>query len=347
MPRHVHLVGSVPLADAETVFRTTAGLLGPRLQRIPDGETGRRRLWIMFQLQLLAECPLLHFDGPTPDFDRVVDHTAVNTYDFSRLALNEGADPAALKFGPLGYAEAALSSYAVFRRLKEEGAIEPQVRFQVSLPTPFASIAAFIAPRDMVAVFPAYMAALLEELSVIVFSIPHSQLSVQVDVAMEFGLFEGVFPPPAGDWRGFLAHQWAQMADAVPIGVELGFHLCYGDLQHRHFVEPKDAATLTDVANILHSVVKRSIEWIHLPVPRTRDDSAYFAPLQRLQLRPETEVFLGLLHFTDGVEGAQRRLKAAEAAVHRDFGLSTECGLGRRNDDTIPKVLQLYDVMSR
>ena len=36
----VHLIGSVPLADAETVFRTVAAALGPHLRYLPDGETG-------------------------------------------------------------------------------------------------------------------------------------------------------------------------------------------------------------------------------------------------------------------------------------------------------------------
>jgi hypothetical protein len=35
-----HLIGSVPLADAEAVFRTVAAALRPSLRRIPDGETG-------------------------------------------------------------------------------------------------------------------------------------------------------------------------------------------------------------------------------------------------------------------------------------------------------------------
>ena len=347
MPRQVHLVGSVPLPDAEAVFRTTAGLLGSRLQRIPDGETGSRRIWIHFQLEILARCPLLHFNGPTPDYARLVDQKVQGTYDFSRLQLNEGADPAAVRFGPLGYAEAALASYAVFRRLKSEGVILPEVRFQVSLPTPFASIAAFVVPQDMFALFPAYAAALLAEVAAITAGIPHDQLAVQFDVAIEFGLYEAVFPQPAGDWRGFLAQQWAQLAQAVPSGAELGFHLCYGDLQHKHFVEPKDTALLVEVANTLQRVADRPVQFLHLPVPRSRDDAAYFAPLQQLQLKPETELFLGLLHYTDGVEGSTRRLAAAESVVKTGFGVATECGLGRRDDDTILKVLQLYDVMSQ
>ena len=48
-PVGAHLVGSVPLADAEEVFRRSAKVLGARLRRIPDGETGERSDWIAWQ----------------------------------------------------------------------------------------------------------------------------------------------------------------------------------------------------------------------------------------------------------------------------------------------------------
>jgi len=44
----VHFVGSIPLPDAETVFRTLAAATGPHLKRLPDGETGIRKTWIRF-----------------------------------------------------------------------------------------------------------------------------------------------------------------------------------------------------------------------------------------------------------------------------------------------------------
>ena len=44
--RHVHLVGSVPLRNAREVFATASSVLGSRLKRIPDGETGERCDWI-------------------------------------------------------------------------------------------------------------------------------------------------------------------------------------------------------------------------------------------------------------------------------------------------------------
>ena len=44
----VHFVGSIPLPDAETVFRTLAAATAPHLKRLPDGETGIRKTWIRF-----------------------------------------------------------------------------------------------------------------------------------------------------------------------------------------------------------------------------------------------------------------------------------------------------------
>jgi hypothetical protein len=46
MPRSVHLVGSVPGTGAADVFERVSAALGPRLKRIPDGETGKRADWI-------------------------------------------------------------------------------------------------------------------------------------------------------------------------------------------------------------------------------------------------------------------------------------------------------------
>ena len=52
-PPIVHFVGSIPLPDAETVFRRLAQTTGPYLQRLPGGETGIRKTWIRF-LQRVA-----------------------------------------------------------------------------------------------------------------------------------------------------------------------------------------------------------------------------------------------------------------------------------------------------
>jgi hypothetical protein len=78
-----------------------------------------------------------------------------------------------------------------------------------------------------------------------------------------------------------------------------------------------------------------------MPAPRERDDEAFFAPLGNLKLHPETELYLGLVHYTDGVAGAQKRIAAAQRFVST-FGIATECGFGRRPPETVAPLMALH-----
>src|SRR5436190_5241652 len=106
-PRGVHLVGSVPLENAEAVFRMASETMGDRLRRIPDGETGKRSIWIVFQIDVFANNPLMEVVPANPDVYAPLPQTR----------LREGVDPAQLRFDNLGYSEAALNSYKTFARL--------------------------------------------------------------------------------------------------------------------------------------------------------------------------------------------------------------------------------------
>ena len=57
MARNIHLVGSVPLANAAAVFETVSAALGPRIKRLPDGETGERGDWITWLEPAFANNP--------------------------------------------------------------------------------------------------------------------------------------------------------------------------------------------------------------------------------------------------------------------------------------------------
>jgi hypothetical protein len=55
-------------------------------------------------------------------------------------------------------------------------------------------------------------------------------------------------------------------------------------------------------------------------------DRSDYASLERLKLDAETKLFLGLIHGSDGLEGARRRVEAA-SAYRSDFGVAHFCGL--------------------
>lgn len=334
-PRGVHLTGSVPLADAEEVFRAVGSILGDRIKRVPDGETGERSGWIAWLMPLFADNPSLEQAPAQPRTEPGAYGTRPSFH------LRPGASPSNLTFGRLGYADAAKSSYAVFSRVRDSGALSRECRFQVSLPTPLAPIGAFVAPGTYADIEPAYESRLLEELSEIVQAIPNNDLAVQWDVAREFAILEGLSQLSTSDPMDQVLQRLVKLGERVPVGVELGYHLCYGDLGHRHFKEPEDTSVLVEVANALCRRVSRTVNWIHMPVPRDRTDEAYFAPLKNLNLKPETELYLGLVHFTDGEEGTRRRIAAASRVVEQ-FGVATECGMGRRPPDTMPALLRIH-----
>jgi len=251
-----------------------------------------------------------------------------------------------VRFEALGYADAAIASYRVFARLKRDGRVPVGCRFQVSLPTPLAPISAFVVPEHQGALEPAYEARLLAELRLVLQEVPHDQLAIQWDTNFEFGMLEGVFPVWFDDVKGGILERLLRLSRQVPADVQLGYHLCYGDVRHRHFKEPRDAAKLVEIANALAAGLGRPLDWVHLPVPRDRTDPAYYAPLAALRLRPETELYLGLVHATDGVEGSARRMEVARRFV-AEFGIATECGWGRRAPATLPALLRIHRELSR
>lgn len=340
-PRGALLVGSVNYDDAETTMRNAAGILGPQLRRIPDGEVGIRFHWIMFQPDVLGQAEGIERVGA----ERVPFGAGL---DARPLRIGDGVDAAAIVLPPLGYAAAALASYEVFRQLREEGAIAQGVRFQVSLPTPLAVISSFFSGEDRVAIEPVYTTAIRRELAEILAAIPHEDLAIQWDVASEMGIIEraaGYGKVMEAWWPGDpfdgLVARLAALLDAVPADVEAGVHLCYGDAAEKHFFEPADAANLVCYANAVAATAGRPLTWLHLPVPIERDDDAYFAPLDGLAVGEGTELYLGLVHREDGAEGALRRIAAAAPHVSQ-FGVATECGIGRAPAGSTEAILRTH-----
>ena len=141
--------------------------------------------------------------------------------------------------------------------------------------------------------------------------------------------------------RAGLQQRWSRLVEKIPAAAELGFHFCYGDSGGKHSIEPRDTEVMVDFANDLTAAIARPISYFHFPVPIERSDEGFFAPLKGLNLTAGTELFLGLVHPQDGVDGARRRIAAASAAVS-DFGIGTECGFGRRDPKTILALLQLH-----
>ena len=340
MAKHgIHIVGSVPLANAAQVFETLSAALGAGLRSLPDGETGPRIDWLPWMEPIFSE---------NPAFEQTSETFAVHNRARvqQRYKLKAGVTATDVKFTNMPHSGFAMESWPVFAHLKKEGKIPPKVRYQYDFASLPSVIQRFVVQAEQDAIAPLFEAALMGELEKICAAIPHDQLAIQWDVASSiFYYLETGEATRYGKTREEMLKTFVDMhvrfGNRVPKDVELMYHLCYGDANHRHSVEPTDMRYLVDFANGVSAAIGRSIEVIHAPVPRNRTDDAYFAPLARLKLRPETSFALGLVHHTDGVEGTRARMTAADKYL-KDYMIGTECGFGRRDPATLPKLMEIH-----
>jgi hypothetical protein len=336
--RHpVLLVGSVPLQSTEQVFEVVGRGLGDLIGRIPDGETGKRLGFIAWASEQISNASGLEID---PDL------VGPRWTDGKVFKVKNDTTAAQIGFGSHIYAEVARESYASFRRLREAGKIPAHLRFQVSLPTAMGIIFSHTTPASRPAVWAAYERHLQRDVEAIVAAIPGRDLAIQWDFATEIDrILE--FPDVAAEFSiQSLVDSVARLSDPIPGAVELGIHLCYGDPGHKHIIEPKDMGLMTEVSNRFARTMRRPINWIHMPVPKARSDDTYFAPLQNLNVSSGTDIYLGLVHLTDRLEGAKRRLEAATKFISA-FGIATECGWGRRPPATIPELMNLHRAVAQ
>jgi hypothetical protein len=333
-----HLIGSVPLADAEAVFRTVAAALGPLLRRIPDGETGERRRWIFFQSVMLKNHPAMEIDPTVPPFAlRQWDGKLVR--EMPLLRFRADIDPGRVTF-ETGYAQAAHASYEVFRRLRGDGTIPAGTRFQVCLPTPMASGYMYVSPNARESYLPAYERALTQALQDVLASIPAGDLALQWDVCQEVLIYEGFFPDRPRDYKRQVVGELARLGDLVPPAVQMGYHLCYGSPADEHLVMPRDMAIMVEMANEVRQALARRVDFLHMPVPKDRTDAAYVRPLAELAGFEECALYLGLIHHDDPA-GDQARIKAARDVVDV-FGVASECGWGRTDPQRVPGLLESH-----
>lgn len=331
MVTSVHLVGSVGLDSVNEVFMTAGRLLGPHLRRMPDGEPGGRRMWTSWQYPVLRTTSFLAVDPQAPP---------IPTTGFLPLKIREDATPEDIRFGELGYAREARASYLDFVKVRERGVLPPSVRFQVCFPTPYAVIWRFVSEGSRAKTLAAYEQAMVREVTEVCDAIPHLDLAIQWDVCIEMLVWDGRWPaiPPYPGMEEEFAGQFRRLSVPVPEDVDLGFHLCYGDLDGKHFVEPLDAAKMVSLANLVCANAGRRVDFMHMPVPIARDDDDFFRPMRELALGPKTELFLGVVHVKDGVEGTKRRMAAARKYAP-PFGIATECGMARARSPAVVREL--------
>jgi hypothetical protein len=307
---------------------------------LPDGEVGDRSAWITYIAR--------HAYHSHPDLVTLSRHTFEDWkprhYDDQwRFAVREGVER--ISFDRIGYADEAIASYAIFRRLRDAGVIPARVRFLVTYPLTESAVRAFFArARDFELVWEGYNDAVRRELAVLKEAIPAEDLAIQFDMARETAAVEGIeFNFPEAELRKLpqdplvrLCEALQELAPAVPPDAWLGLHVCYGSLGHKegespdtaHFKPISDLGVGVRIANAGVSAAGRAVQYVHMPVQLSDLRDEFYAPLDGLDIG-DARLYLGLVDLSDGVEGALSRVELARSHV-ASFGVATPCGWGRR-----------------
>ena len=339
-PTSVHFNGSVNLPDGETVMREISTRIPSGVRRMTDGETGDRGYWISFQIEKFLTMPELETVATGHAYE-----TESDAPEMPQLRLAEGASADTIDWPNLGYADAYAESFEIFDRLQQEGTIPAGVRMQVQYPTPLASMAGTVVPEDMQAVAASYERALFADLADLLGRLPHDRIAVQWDVAVEFGVLEGAFGLTLP--LEHVAPGLIRALEQVPEDVPAGMHLCYGDYGHQHFTQPESLQMQVDVVNavVVGRVAAAQLGLVHrAPGARRRE---LLRTAERPGRRPGDRALLrarplpprrpGRGHHRHPDRARRRRARAG-----REWGICTECGMGRANAEDIPRLLDLH-----
>jgi hypothetical protein len=334
------LVGSVPLDTVEEVMTQFGGALGKYLPALPDGEVGERRSWVNRLCYLLfnghADLETLKRPKPVDGLEQLLPRTRDDGWQFR---VRPGIER--IRFGNpgtrLGYARDAVSSYFVFKTLREKGLLPADLRFQISIPMVNSVVRPlyFPNPQDLDRIRPGFTESLAAEIKVILERIPHRDLAIQWDMAWEVQAVSGAAKdvPNESKIETQVAPVTALSQD-IPADVELGFHFCFGTFGGWPAFAPETLGPTIDLANATVAATKRRVDWVHIPTLDTTDEK-FYAPLARLDA-PGADIYLGAIH---NMATLKARLAVARQYLPR-FGLAAYCGFGRTPPVELPRILQ-------
>ena len=339
MGKELLLVGSVPLDSVEEVMRSFGGALGAYLPALPDGEIGERRSWVNRLCYLIfnghADLETLKRPKPVDGVEQLLPRSRDDAWQFR---VRPGVER--IRFGNpgtrLGYARDAVSSYFVFRTLREKGILPAGLRFQISIPMVNSVVRPlyFPEPRDLDRVRPGFEESLAAELAAIVARIPHRDLAIQWDCAWETQAVSGGAPSAS---REALIETHlppiARLSQAIPETAQLGFHFCFGTFGGWPAFAPETLKPTIDLANAAVAAAGRRVDWMHIPTLDTLAE-AFYAPLKGLEAKGAS-VYLGAIH---NMATLAARLAVARKFLPR-FGLAAYCGFGRTPPSEMPHIL--------
>jgi hypothetical protein len=221
------------------------------------------------------------------------------------------------------------------------------VRFQVTFPGTGSAISYFFREEDWPAAHAAYHDAIRRDIELILEHVPASELQFQFDLAQEFVDMASGDAKGIADWPDATLEEKIQrhaatlpeMTRFVPGEARVGFHWCYGTWGGWPMKDMADLGLCVRMTREAIARVGRRVDYVHMPVLK-HPEPEFFAPLAELD-GEDVDVYLGIIHHTDGVEGFGERMEMARRYRER-FGIGSVCGYGRVDPGELPHILAVH-----
>jgi hypothetical protein len=247
-----------------------------------------------------------------------------------------------------GLSHHARASLKALDALKDAVARPTGLRASLSILAPFR-ISRFAKAGDRVQpdADAAYAAWLINEIERIITDLPSSSADLAVQIKLPFADLAEAADRATADTA--LADAFLDcvttIIDAVPQSIPVAVHInCRDGAGFK--IQPKHFADMVELSNRLQERCVRRIDLMHIPVPLVVPDESFFVPLQHLGLPPEARLCLGLIHLSDGVDGALRRIALARTSFS-EFAVAARSGFAAREPAVIADFLKLHaDVVS-
>jgi hypothetical protein len=226
-------------------------------------------------------------------------------------------------------------AFQLFRRMKDEASLPRQARMSAAIWAPLYGPAAdsVLAEKQT--------DTLVAEISDLPLSLSGltSELGVQINIP-----FADVAELEEADGKLIAAEHLettvVRLVNAVPRDAAVILHFSCREGANFKIA----SAHLDEMAALATSILKavaRPVELIHVPIPLKVPNEAFLSPLRKFVLPDPTRLCLGLIHLSDGFDGAMRRVEVARHHVS-EFAVAARSGFASRSPDSLADFLQLH-----
>ena len=303
--------------------------LAPHLDRMTDGETGDRHLWVT---------PVIEKFRANPDVEMIHDGDWSGYDNVAMWRVRDGCtlDPDNIK---PHYALSFANSFPSFKVLRERFG-RPDLRFQVGIPLPLdVAVDTFgeAAFADFTIV-EACTAATVREISK-VFAQGGDEVVFQLESVVTLVGLAQADDAAQENVAGQMARNFLDVVSGSPPGARFGMHLCLGDFHHKAFGNMRDVRPLVLLANAIAAAWPqgRVLEFVHAPFAAAAEppiaEESFYEPLSELSLPGDTRFIAGFLHESLDTDAHRQLLARIERLTGREVDVAAACGLGRRATD--------------